>query len=228
MKDTNIFEKENISADNELLRSIAHDLRSPLAVIKSFADALRDRSIPENERELSLTLISLEAERLSRLASRLCTDPAPKIGVFDICETARRVFLMLKPKFMQRSLQISFSFGDDEGEYVSADADMIYEVIYNLAENAQKYTPHGGDISFLVTRADGSVTFAVSNTAEPDTVDTRVLFDKYTRGKNADGAEGYGLGLYVTRNLLEAHGKAISAEYRDGRMVFSFTLDAAD
>ncbi len=214
--------------NDELLRSIAHDMRSPLAVIKGFADALLDGSIPEEKRELSLTLISLEADRLSRLASRLCEDGIPKISTFDICDVTRRIFLTLEPKFLQKSLHTSFTFDDDDAVYVSADPDMIYEVIYNLADNAQKYTPHGGNIAFSVSKADSGMIFSITNSIDSDIAHQERLFAEGYRDTNSMGTKGTGLGLYITKKLLSAHGKDISLNINDGNVTFAFSLDSED
>ena len=111
---------------------------------------------------------------------------------------------------------------------VYADRDRIAEVITNLLDNADKYSPPKGDIYVEVSADQSEVTLSIRDTGTGVAEDDLIrIFDKFYRtdGSDSQHAYGYGLGLYVCRQLVEAQGGRIWAEnYPDGGLMFSFSL----
>jgi signal transduction histidine kinase len=114
---------------------------------------------------------------------------------------------------------------------VLADRDRVAEVLSNLIDNADKYSPHEQAIELDVQADQTEVTVAVRDHGRGlPHADLDRVFDKFYRsdGSDAQTAYGYGLGLYVCRRLIETHGGRIWAENAaDGGAIFSFTLPVA-
>jgi signal transduction histidine kinase len=112
-----------------------------------------------------------------------------------------------------------------------ADPDRIAQVMDNLLTNAVKYGRRGTPITVSVSSEDGAVVVAMTNEGRPLTAEELVhIFERFHRTASAklEGIEGVGLGLYITRSLVEAHGGCITAESTPaGRTTFRFTLPAA-
>lgn len=202
------------------LSTVAHDLRSPLTNVKGFADALLSGTIDGERKEQALAVISLEAARLASLSDRLCGgDIEVNPGVFSICELLRSIFLSLERKIQQRGLELTFSFGDDDEIYVRADKDIIHEALYNICDNAIKYSV-GKEISVSV-RLDGAFSvISVSNKT-----DDTSFSDYFTPGKRGNNSgKGKGLGLYISEKLIRSSGSALTVKKADGEISFSFAL----
>ena len=214
------------------LGTVAHDLRAPLAGIAGFADALLDGSVPPEKEKAVLSLISDEAHRLSRLVSSLLDVTRLDAGAralaftrFDVCELLRRALLSLEAPIDKKRLQVCFS---DKVErcFIRADRDAVHEAAYNLLQNAVKYSPEGGTLRVEVLPDGEKCRVAVTNDGEVAPDELPRLFDRYYRTSGAGKADetGVGLGLYIVKRLIEAHGETVSAESSDGVCTFSFTM----
>lgn len=214
------FQKES----SLFLSSAAHDLKSPLTNIKGYADAILSGDLNGTEKDDALSVISFESERLSKIAARLCIDGGfdekngkykLSMSVFGICDVLHYIGSLLEKKALRRNIEIIYSFPEEE-IYVFADKDAVIEVVYNLFDNALKYCDDGGKAE-LCASADcdskkGVCTVAVRNTAPVD-YDTKNEIPSYFnagfRGKNSAASHGHGLGLYIARELINAHGKEL-------------------
>ncbi len=186
-----------------LLSTTAHDLRSPLSGIKGFADALLDGTVSEEKRGEYLALISSEAQRLARITGRLCESDDAKLSarVFGLCEAVRRAFLLVGKKAGMRGINVDFSFTDDDEFYVIADPDAVFEIVFNLFENAVKYCDDNGTISWKLVPDGNFVDLTVKNTTDllPEIPD---IFAVGARGENKN-VQGFGLGLYISQKLAK-------------------------
>jgi hypothetical protein len=110
---------------------------------------------------------------------------------------------------------------------VRADKGRMFQLLDNLVSNAIKFTPEGGDIEISVARANGSVQLEVADTGIGiDANEHRQLFDRFFRASTAAQRQipGTGLGLYIARAIVDAHGGSISVESEPGRGT-SFRID---
>lgn len=232
--------EQAVSAREQILGIVSHDLRSPLNVISASAQLLQ--MLPSDARkekeEDRLQAIIRSAERMNRLIGDLLDVSRIEVGRFSVERAPVDVAALLKEacaEFRTRAGEASLEF-ECEGEEslqslpkVSADRDRIFQVLENLVGNAIKFTPEGGQIILRVEPRDEDVVFSVSDTgpgiAEED---LEHLFDPYWRSKEAAEA-GAGLGLSISRGIVQAHGGRIWAESEVGKgSTFHFTIPVAE
>ena len=227
-----LAESEQLRAN--LLRTISHDLRTPLTTISGNAsnllsngdsfDAATRRQIYSDIYDDSMWLINLVENLLyaTRIEEGRMTLQTSTELLSDIVEEAMQ---HIDRKTSAHPLTLDCS---DEMLLVRADARLVVQVIVNIADNAVKYTPPGAGI-LIATRRAGSmaeVRIADSGSGIPDGEKEKV-FDKFYCGnhKIADNRRSLGLGLYLCRAIVEAHGGTICVEdNRPHGAVFRFTL----
>ena len=222
---------------NKFMSDVSHDLRSPMTSIAGFIDGIIDGVIPPEKHEYYLRIVAEEIRRLSRLVSTLLDISRIQAGErkfnmveMDICEMARRILLSFEQKIDAKRLEVSFET-DEEKMTVRADSDAIYQVLYNLCDNAVKFASDGGKLSLNITRIKGKkIRVDVFNEGAgiaPE--DINYVFERFyksdkSRGINKSGA---GLGLFISKTIMDAHEQRIWVESEPGKnCCFSFTLDA--
>ena len=207
--------------------------KTPMTTIAGYTDGILDGTIPpENERQY-LQIISDESRRLSRLVRRMldvsqlqAIDPLREGKHFDICESMRRVLISMERKITDRNLDVEADI-PEEPILVLGDKDMITQVIYNLLENATKFAREGSTLYLGVTTIDGKARVTVRN--EGDTIPAEelpLLFERFHKSdkSRSEDKDGYGLGLYIVKTILEQHKEKISVTSEDGVTAFSFSL----
>jgi two-component system, OmpR family, sensor histidine kinase KdpD len=217
-----------------LLSSISHDLRTPLASIKASASSLLQEDVQwSDEERLGFTLaIEREADRLNRLVANLLDMSRIEGGAlkpekewYPIDELIHDVLGHMQPILLDRVVQTHIP---DVIPPVQLDYLEIEQVLTNLIENAVRYTPSDSPIDVDVHIEGDQMVISIADRGPgiPPT-DLERVFDKFYRvlGRTAERPTGSGLGLAVSKGLVEAHGGRIWAENREGGgAVFRFTL----
>ena len=217
----------------EFIANISHELKTPMTTIAGYTDGILDGTIPpENERQY-LQIISDESRRLSRLVRRMldvsqlqAMDPLREGKHFDICESMRRVLISMERKITDRNLDVDADI-PEEPILVLGDKDMITQVIYNLLENATKFATEGSTLYLGVTNIDGKARVTVRNVGETiPAEELPLLFERFHKSdkSRSEDKDGYGLGLYIVKTILEQHKEKISVTSEDGVTTFSFSL----
>ena len=217
----------------EFIANISHELKTPMTTIAGYTDGILDGTIPpENERQY-LQIISDESRRLSRLVRRMLDvsqlqvmDPLKNGSHFDICESMRRVLISMEKKITDRHLDVDADI-PEEPILVRGDNDMITQVIYNLLENATKFAREGTTLYLGVTTIDGKARVTVRNLG--DTIPAEelpLLFERFHKSdkSRSEDKDGYGLGLYIVKTILEQHKEKISVTSENGVTTFAFSL----
>ncbi len=213
----------------QMTSNIAHELKTPLAVIHSYAEGLKEH-IAEDKREKYLETILSEAEHTDSLVlemldlSRL---EAGKIKLtrdeFSLSRLTRKIFEKLERSAQEKDLQIEFFFSEDFT--VTADESRIAQVVENFATNAIKYTPEGGHVSVRIQAVRNSTTFSIENDCKPLSDEAlNKVWDTFYRTDQARSGGGTGLGLAIAKNIIELHGGKCSVRNTDRGVRFSFTL----
>ena len=218
---------------NTFVANVSHDLRTPMTTISGFVDGILDGTIPPEEQEKYLQIISGEVHRLSRLVntllevSRLDSGKSMHMSEFNVTETARQILISLMGKIENKKLDIAFEGGEDD-VFVLADPDAIHQVLYNLVDNAVKFTPERGTISIAVTSKGKKAYLRVRNTGDgiPEEEIPHV-FERFYKSDRSRGLDktGTGLGLYIVKTILDKHGESVSVESVPQKYTeFRFTL----
>jgi two-component system sensor histidine kinase KdpD len=215
-----------------LLSSVSHDLRTPLATITGAVSSLleeNDRLTPETRREL-VESVAEEAGRLNRLVGNLLDMTRLESGALHVRkewhsleEVIGAALEHLGPRLADRAVEVNLP---EELGLVPLDDVLMEQVMFNLVENAVKYTPPGSPIDIRADRIGASVWIEVADRGPglPPGEEQRV-FEKFYRTVEAQGRGGIGLGLSIARGIVEAHGGSMTAGNRlGGGAVFRFTL----
>jgi len=221
----------------DVLRAVSHDLRNPLAVVQGQAQlllrALDKAGVTGPERK-SADAILTSAQRMNRMIQDLVDAARQEAGLLklerrpvDLREALLSLIERLATTFDTQRIRV---VAPDDLPRVLADADRLERILTNLLSNALKYSPPGSEVTITLERRGGEVVTSIRDRGPgiaPDELPH--LFERYYRGPAARAApEGLGLGLYITRMLVEAHGGHIWAESQVGAgSTFSFSLPIA-
>ena len=217
----------------EFIANISHELKTPMTTIAGYTDGILDGTIPPENEKQYLQIIANESRRLSRLVRRMldvsqlqAMDPLRNGNHFDICESMRRVLISMEKKINDRHLDVEADIPDDP-ILVLGDNDMITQVLYNLLENAAKFAREGSTLYLGVTMMDGKARVTVRNVG--DTIPSEelpLLFERFHKSdkSRSEDKDGYGLGLYIVKTILQQHKEDISVTSENGVTTFTFSL----
>ncbi len=219
---------------NNFMSSVSHDMRTPMTTISGFIDCILDGAIPPEKHEYYLKIIRDEVQRLSRLVATLLDISRIQAGdrkfvmaPFDICEMGRQVLISFEQKIDKKKLEVEFIV-DDDNMFVVGDHDAIYQIYYNITDNAVKFAREGGLLRLSMTTEDKKVKVSVYN--EGDGIpyeDQPYIFERFYKSDRSRGKDktGVGLGMFITKTIIEAHGETITLKSEPGRdCEFCFTL----
>jgi signal transduction histidine kinase len=219
----------------ELVANVSHELKTPISALRAHLENLLDGVEQPNPETLEVMLA--QSERLGRLVDQLLELSRLESGELPL----RREEVRLRPLVSRVLSEIEVARADRDVELVQevpedlppvfADAERVHQVLFNLLDNAVRFTPSGGRVRVTADRHNGSVDVAVHDTGPgiaPEHL-TRV-FERFYRvdtSRSRDGG-GTGIGLAIARSVVEAHGGRIWAESEPGRgSRFTFELPVA-
>ena len=211
--------KVNQQAQRDFVANISHELRTPLTSIQGFSQAILDgtASDPETVRR-SATVIHDEAERMSRLVAGLLD-----LARFDAVPTSlnrapldlTKLLNSLVEKLALRAAHknIAMKVRIDPLPSMIADTDRLSQVFTNLLENAINYTPDGGTVMLTARAGSGEAIISVADSGGGiPAEDLPRIFERFYRVDKARSGKGYGLGLAITKDIVQAHGGSIRVE----------------
>ena len=208
-------------AQRQFVSDASHELKTPLASIKLLSDSILQNEMDAETMREFVTDIGSEADRLTRLAQKLLAiSRAESVKqdheVVDLAQTIGKVFKMLVSLADEREIRLTCAM--DKGCTVMTVEDDMYQIIFNLVENAIKYNNSGGQVHVRLSREDDDVVIAVEDTGigiPEDAVDH--IFERFYRVDKARSrqAGGSGLGLSIVRELVLRNYGEISVSRRD-------------
>ena len=216
------------------IANVSHELKTPMTTIAGFIDGILDGTIPKNEQKKYLGVVSEEVKRLSRLVQSMLNLSRIDAGElklnpreFDLSDTILSTVLTFEHSIEEKSLDIR---GLDSLPQATAygDPDLCHQVVYNLVENAVKFTDEGGYIEFLVEDLPEETRATIRNSGlgiEPEEIG--MIFERFykTDKSRSKDKNGMGLGLYIVKTILRLHGGDIRARSEKGKYTeFSFNL----
>jgi signal transduction histidine kinase len=224
-----------LATRDELMGIIAHDLRNPLNAIKFKAVLLGKGAETEKSREQAASIehITSRMEHLIKSmldaatleAGRLTVTPAP----CEVAELLRETIELVGSLSAARQIELQLRGEGEPGLTVQADRERVLQVFSNLLGNAIKFTPQGGQVVIAVERQGKAVRFSVSDSG-PGIASEHLphLFDRFWKHETA-GKKGTGLGLFISKGIIDAHGGRLWAESAPGHgATFYFTLPIAE
>ena len=218
----------------EFVANVSHELKTPMTTIAGYLDGILDGTIPPEKHRVYMELVSTEVRRLSRLVRNMLDVarlkdqgiPPDKLTDFDICEEASQALLSFEQRINQKHLNVDIDM-PEFGLTVHAFADAVSQVIYNLLDNAVKFIDDGGTLSIHARQQGGKAVVSIANTGPTiDPAELPLIFDRFhkTDKSRSTDRDGVGLGLYIVKTLVLAHGEDIYVTSRDGKTEFTFTM----
>lgn len=207
---------------DDFIANVSHEIKTPLAVIRSYASALQREDLsPEQRREYALTIASA-SENLSALISNILKlnklenqTMAPSTAPYDLTRQLSDCALAHEEQWEKK--QIDFDAQLEERVMIQADESMMEIVFNNLIANAIKFTEAGGRIVLRQEKEGDEVVVTVSDTGCGMSEETmNHIFDKFYQGDTSHSGEGNGLGLALARRVLEISGGSISVRSTPG------------
>lgn len=218
--------------------NISHELKTPMTTIAGFIDGILDGTIEEDKQNYYLGIVSVEVQRLSRLVQSMLSMARLESGEFvlrpeefDLNEMFCNIVISQEQRIVKQKIDIK---GLDELAHVTveADKDLIYQVIYNLVDNAIKFTDEGGEIIFKLKAEGKNAIFSIKNSGEgiSDT-DLPFIFERFYKAdkSRSNVKNSTGLGLYIVKTIISAHsGKITVRSKKDAWTEFEVSLPLED
>ena len=213
--------EKDLKHERRLTSDVAHELRTPLMAMLATVEAMQDGVYPTDNEHLET--VASETRRLARLVqqmldlSRMENHTAPmNIEAVDMVELVRGIVNAQEPLFHERDLRLRFADEtQDKMPFIKVDPDMITQCVINLMSNAMRYTPEGGWVIVTVGLDRKHLTISVSDTGIGIAKeDLSRIFGRFWRAdaSRAREAGGLGVGLAVTKQIVERHHGFISVE----------------
>lgn len=227
---------KNEDGQKKFIANVSHDFRSPLTSIKGYLEAMLDGTIPSEMHEKYLGIVLNETERLTKLTNSLLTlnnlnmrGMVLEKTVFDINQIIRNTTASFEGTLNQKRISVELVL---TGEHLLVNADMgkIQQVLYNLLDNAIKFSHHDSTIKIETTEKHQKVFISVKDSGIGIPKDSlKLIWDRFyktdlSRGKDKKGT---GLGLSITKEIIHAHNENINVISTEGvgtEFIFSLPL----
>lgn len=231
-----IMEKERRSeyAKNELITSVAHDLRTPLTSIIGYLDLVSSKELSVETQKRYIQIAYSKSLRLEKLIDDLFTYTKFSFGkvkaVFaevDMVKLINQILDEFYPSFAEYHLEYSFT-RNHSSAVIKVDGDLLARAFANLISNAIKYGKSADTIRIDLDRSKAGVTISITNFGEPiPEKDLKKIFQRFYRVETSRSSEtgGSGLGLAIAHSIIRMHGGTIQANSDSNRTIFTVTLE---
>lgn len=225
--ETSERERENIKS---LVSDISHQLKTPISNLKIYSELLGDETLGEEQKKEYAEILTLSVDRLNFLSESMIKISRLESGLVhlqpEMQDLGETVMISIKDVFAKaksKGIEISYS-----GEKTEAYHDRRWtaEAVFNLLDNAVKYSREGAQISVAVKRFGMFAAVEVSDENEPIPEEERSrIFARFYRGRSSAGSEGIGVGLYLSREIAVKQGGYINLKVSEnGGNKFSIVL----
>jgi signal transduction histidine kinase len=207
--------KEIDTLKSDFVSTVSHDLRSPLTLMRGYASMLEMAGELNEQQKNYVRMIMQGVDNMAKLVNNLLDLGRIDFGVglqvesIPVLDLMERVTSSLQYQAKQKNISLGVEIPRDLPNAIEADQALLNQALYNLVENALKYTPEGGVVTIGLQPTPTSLTFAVQDTGcgIPES-DVPRLFEKFYRGTNREALaqRGTGLGLAIVKSIAERHG----------------------
>jgi PAS domain S-box-containing protein len=218
--------KEIDTLKSDFVSTVSHDLRSPLTLMRGYATMLEMAGELNEQQKSYIRMIVQGVDNMARLVNNLLDLGRIEFGVglqvdsIPVLDILERVTGSLQMQAKQKQISIGVEIPKDLPHAIEADPALLQQALYNLVENALKYTPEGGEVTIHLQTAPSELTFAVqdSGIGIPNN-DLPRLFEKFYRGTNREALaqRGTGLGLAIVKSIAERHSGKVWVESELGK-----------
>lgn len=218
--------KEIDTLKSDFVATVSHDLRSPLTLMRGYATMLEMAGTLNEQQKGYAKMIVQGVDNMAKLVNNLLDLGRIDFGVglqvesIPVLDILERVTGSLQMHAKQKNISLGVEIPKDMPHAIEADQSLLHQAIYNLVENAIKYTPEGGEVMIELQTSPSALTFAVqdSGIGIPKS-DVPRLFEKFYRGTNREALaqRGTGLGLAIVKSIAERHGGKVWVESELGK-----------
>jgi two-component system, OmpR family, sensor kinase len=208
-----------IESQRRLLHDVSHELRSPLARLQAAADLMRQQ--PERAQEF-VARIERDTERMDRLVGELLTLARLDAGMgdtpretIDLTSLIEEIVEDARVEAETRACRIELA--PTVAATVTGNPDLLRRALENVLRNALRHSPSGSCVTVSMRVATGFANIAIADAGEGVAEnDLEAIFEPFYRAGNTDAFAGYGLGLAITRRVMQVHGGTVQAQNRPG------------
>lgn len=215
---------------SDFVASISHEFKTPIAAIEGYAALLQDESLSRDEHDLYISKILANTRQLSNLSSNILTlsklenqDTALNEKEYRLDEQLRQAVLMLESKWNAK--EIEFDIELPNVMYYGSER-LLYQVWYNIIDNAIKHSNNGGVIKIAINRTENTVSVSIADNGDGMSDEVlKHIFEKFYQGDRSRKSEGNGLGLALVKRIVELSNGTVSVESEAGKgSCFTVTL----
>ena len=214
----------------ELVSDISHQLKTPLANLKMYSEFLENTSLPEDKRREYIGVLRISVERLNFLSENMIKISRLESGLIQmdsrrqsLNETILKSVKDVYPKAKQKGTEIIYK---ELGQVIlNHDRNWTAEAVFNLLDNAVKYGEEGSSIILSIRRLGMFVQVSVEDeNGEIPPEERNKVFQRFYRGRGSQEQEGIGVGLYLTREIVEMQGGYMNLKTTGKGNIFSVML----
>lgn len=213
----------------DFVSNVSHEMKTPIAIIKNYAELLQKENTTEAQRREYVKNIGETTVRLSNLISNILKlnklenqTIAPDVECYDICRQLCDCIFQFDELWEEKQIELEADLEDEA--MVNADKSLLELVWNNLLSNAIKFSEKGGVVIIRQTSDEAHITVAVSDTGCGMSKETMIkVFEKFYQGDTSHSKEGNGLGLALTKRVVEILNGEIQVESKEG-MGSTFTV----
>ena len=231
------FIEQNENTRRSFIANVSHELRTPMTTIGGFADGILDGTIPESQQKKYLRIISDEIHRLKTLVNSMLNLTKFETGAMqihlntvDVSKLVIKTVLMFEKRISDKHVEVEGL--EDTSLLIKADEDLLFQVLYNLIENAVKFVNENGVITFSLTIEEKTAHISIKNTGEGLADDELPkVFDRFykTDASRSKDKTGLGLGLSISRKIVHLHqGHIVVRSIKGEYTVFELQLPVGD
>ena len=207
----------------DFVSNVSHEMKTPLSVIRNYAQLLESGDISDDERREYAKAIDDASKRLSSLVENILKlnklenqQIYPEAKCYDLSEQLCGCLLDFETEWERKSIEIETDITDEV--YITADPELMSLVWHNLISNALKFTDEGGTVGLSVRDENGFAVVSVTDTGcGMDRETGRHIFEKFYQGDTSHAAKGNGLGLALVKRIIDIMGAEISVESEIGK-----------
>lgn len=214
--------------------NVSHELKTPMTSIGGFIDGILDGTVPPEDEKKYLQIVSSEVRRLSRMVVSMLNlskieagEVSIRLEEYDVGKQIFETLLSFEKRIDEGRINIE-GFEDMGAIFIRADRDLLQQVLYNLIDNAVKFTPKDGTISVFAENDRENTTVVIRNSGQGVSSEeiSRIFerFYKVDKSRSYD-TKGVGLGLYIVKTIINMHDGRIYADSKLGEYTeFRFVL----
>ena len=219
--------KKNAYVNKAFARNFSHEMKTPLTVIMGYAELIQNEFVSEEDKVKYLQFIIEETKRLNRLSESMLlisqvehATIIEKYDAFNMTEMIRNIVQRLQLLWEEKEQRIHL---DLDEIFVTSNKELMYQVLYNLIHNAITHSDHQQDIHMLFKK-EKNLKFVISNPGHLDENERTHIFDLFIKKDSARNTKSTGVGLTLTKSIIDKLGGSIQVSSQNQIITFTFSL----